>query len=79
MKAKTMKLTYWVARVKNDAPCYHIRARTKTECLERMKEYGQGWQDNYEQPQKVTTEYGSAFELMHNCLYGEDRAWWEGF
>jgi len=72
-----MKLIYWIARVRNDNPCYDIRTKTKVECLERMKDYGEGWENNYEMPKKVTVEYASAFDLMHDCLYGEDRAWWE--
>lgn len=72
-----MKLIYWVAKAIGEHSCYYIRAKTKKECIELMKQYGEGWENNYEKPKKVEVEFDGAFDLMHKCLYGEDRGYWE--
>ncbi len=70
-----MKLTYWVAKCKDDNDVYTIRTRTKKECTdqyERLKAAGA----DYDPPKKVTVEYSNGFDLLSQCTY-EGRMRWE--
>ena len=56
-----MKLTYWIARCKDDSPRYNIRARTKKEILAGHD------LTNFSAPEKIVVEYADAFDLMDQC------------
>ena len=63
-----MKLTYWVAIQHDDNKCYNLRAKTKKELLEKIKE---AYWNKYDKPKKVTIEYKDSFDLMRQCLGDE--------
>jgi len=67
------KLTYWVARCKDDSEHYNIRTKTQKECFQLLKEANPG---SYDPPKKVTLEYKDAFDLMHQCT-SEGWGYWE--
>ena len=71
-----MKLTYWVACVRNDSKVYNIRARTRKEVRALLAEFHD--EGDFTAPRKVTTSYRDAFELMLNCAT-EDGMYWEGY
>jgi hypothetical protein len=62
-----------VARVKDDHPCYHLRARTRKAVEASRREYGVS---AFERPMKVTVTYRDAFDLVVQCLQ-EGSAPWE--
>lgn len=71
-----MKLTYWVATRQDDSPAYSIRARTRRECIERVKAaHASGLsRDSFSAPEKVSIEYADAFDLavkMMQSPYGK--------
>ena len=68
-----MKLTYWVAVCKNDSTAYNIRTRSRRECLQQRREFGE---EDYGPATKVTVEYRDGFDLMLQCL-SEGSAYWE--
>lgn len=55
------KLVYWKCRMKRDASCYSIRARTRKEAKEQRERDGA---DQYDPPEKIVIEYTSAYDLM---------------
>ncbi len=59
------KLSYWIAHALTDSPVYSIRCKTKREVHQQLKAYDI---NDYSLPQKVTIEYSSAFDLMHQCI-----------
>lgn len=69
-----MKLSYWVARCRNDHKCYSIRAKTKKGCM--MQVEATGCPGDFEAPKFVEVEYDNGFDLMTLCL-GEDGGFWE--
>ena len=71
-----MKLTYWYAHCKNDSEVYSIRARTKKAAMQKLQEWGEGWEDEFEAPVKTTVEYKDGFDLLDMCS-NEWGKWWE--
>ena len=70
-----MKLSYWVAPVKNDNQCYSIRAKTKKEVLAILERTE--LTQFHETPRRVEVEYRDAFDLMNACMSGDIRGDWE--
>ena len=71
-----MTLTYWVAQIRDDHPCYSIRAKTRKAVLSRMASIGHD-PSNYLPPKKVSIEYADGFDLLRQCV-SSDLVWWEG-
>ena len=69
-----MKLTYWLAVIKTDAPCYCVRAKTRKECKRLLDERGS--HNEYCKPHKVVAEYRDAFDLMDQ-ISNEGGPCWE--
>jgi hypothetical protein len=59
-----MKVTYWIADVKGDAPCYSIRKRTRKAVVMALETT----QGNFGRPRKVVVEYVDGFDLISRCL-----------
>jgi hypothetical protein len=60
-----MKLTYWYAKLEDDANCYSIRERTKREAVAEKNLRGP---ERFGPVVKVEVEYASAFDLMKDCM-----------
>ena len=61
-----MRVTYWAAKAKDDAPCYNIRMKTKKAILAHP-----GYDENYfEYPVKIELEYSDVFDLV--CLMAQE-------
>lgn len=70
-----MKLTYWIAKDERDHKCYSIRRKTKKAVQEALAEQ---WNSgDYSEPRKVVIEYDDGFDLMMQCLDGEDAGLFE--
>ncbi len=69
-----MKLTYWYSKCPHDSDVYSVRARTRREALESIKQSYRS--EGYEAPVKVTVEYTSSFDLMQQCSE-EGHHYWE--
>lgn len=70
-----MKLTYWIAEIKNDSPAYNLRGKTR-KAVQAELDGGNHDPSNFEAPRKVTVEYRDGFDLLTECL-SEGGAWWE--
>ncbi len=60
-----MKLTYWVATCLKDSEAYNIRAKSKKECQDILKNSYNP--EHFSEVHKVTVEYRDAFDLMMSC------------
>ena len=68
-----MRLTYWVATIKDDHPCYSVRSLTKKGCVQDCTSLPRP--GRYEKPKKVVVEYAGAFDLLTQIL---SEGWHEG-
>jgi len=59
------KLTYWVAPINDDHPCYNIRTKTKREALALVEEYGA---ERFGKVQKCVVYYKDAFDLATHAM-----------
>jgi hypothetical protein len=73
-----MIVTYWKADCLDDQDRYSLRARTKRECLEMIRNYATQWQgdiapgsERFAPPIKIVETYIDAFDLVSRAL-GED-------
>jgi len=69
-----MKLTYWYSQCSHDSDVYSIRAESKRDALESVKQAYRS--EGYLPPVKVTVEYTHAFDLMRLCSE-EGHHYWE--
>ncbi len=53
-----MKLTVWIAEQEDDHNCYNIVAKTKKECLAKVKEWSSG---------NINTTYKELFKCEIEC------------
>jgi len=70
-------LTYWLAYCTFDHDRYSLRARTKRECMEMVRDYrrrtpiDEGDQVRFAPPIKIVETYTDAFDLISRAL-GEE-------
>ena len=69
-----MRLTYWYSQCPHDSDVYSVRARTKREAIESLKQAYRP--EDFPAPRKVTVEYRDAHDLMEACSL-EGHHWWE--
>ena len=63
-----MKLTYWVAPIETDSPCYNIRQPTRKAVNAILAEMTPEMRADYGKPRKVVVEYNNAFDLVDRAL-----------
>lgn len=70
-----MTLTYWLSVSHND-PTYNLRAKTKRELIEEVRNYGyEPGDENYATPIRVSVEYQDGLDLLNKCLCEGGASW----